>query len=68
MWLSDNGLNTEAAIPGLSLTPTIVTLASFLVEVIPVMIWSLKAFLELVIRVPFFFTKEDLTIKLILFN
>ena len=34
----DNGSKIEAATPGLSLTPAIVILASFLVEDIPVII------------------------------
>jgi len=34
----DNGLKIDAATPGLSLTPTIVILASFFVEEIPVII------------------------------
>ena len=33
---TDNGLNIDAATPGLSTTPTIVTLASFFVTEIPV--------------------------------
>ena len=37
-----------------SLTPTIVTLESFFVEVIPVIIWLLKVFFVPVINVPFF--------------
>ena len=51
----------EDKTPGLSLTPIIVILESFFVEVIPVIIWLLKAFLGLVTNVPFFFIKEDLT-------
>jgi len=57
----DKGLKIDAAIPGLSLTPTIVILASFFVDEIPVIIWSLKALDEFVINVPDFETNEDLT-------
>ena len=56
----------EAATPGLSFTPIIVILASFLVDEIPVIIWSLNAFLESVIKVPDFDTNEDFTLISIL--
>ena len=61
MRFSDNGLKIDAAIPGLSLTPTIVIFASFLVEEIPVIILLLNYFFEPVIKVPGFFTKDDFT-------
>ena len=57
----DSGLKIEAATPGLSFTPIIVILASFFVDDIPVIIWSLNAFLEFVIKVPDFDTNEDFT-------
>ena len=55
----DSGLKIEAATPGLSFTPTIVILASFFVDDIPVIILLLNTFLESVIKVPAFDTKED---------
>ena len=64
----DNGLKMDAATPGRSLTPTMVIFASFFVEDIPVIIWSLKAFEEPVIKVPDFVTNEDLTWISILFS
>jgi len=51
----DKGLNIDAATPGLSLTPTNVTFASFIVEVIPVIILLLLILDLLVIMVPVFF-------------
>ena len=57
------GLKIDAATPGLSVTPTIVTLESFFVDEIPVMILLLKIFFELVIKVPLFFVKDDLIPK-----
>ena len=64
----DSGLKIEAATPGLSFTPIIVILASFFVDEIPVIIWSLNAFLEFVIKVPDFDTNEDFTLTSILFS
>ena len=58
----------DAATPGLSLTPSIVIFASFFVDEIPVIIWSLKDLDEFVINVPGFETNEDLTFISILFN
>ena len=57
----DKGLKIDAATPGLSLTPSIVIFASFFVDEIPVIIWSLNALDEFVISVPGFETKDDLT-------
>ena len=64
----DKGLKIDAATPGLSLTPTNVTLASFMVDVIPVIILLLSIFDLLVIIVPDFFLNEDFTSISILFN
>ena len=61
-------MKIDAATPGLSLTPTIVILASFLVDEIPVIIWSLNDFFEFVIKVPDLDTKEDCTLMSILFS
>ena len=64
----ERGLNIEAAIPGLSLTPTNVTFASLSVDEMPVIILLLITFFRLVINVPDLFTKDDFTSILILFN
>ena len=52
MEFCERGLNIEAAIPGLSLTPNKVTFASLSVEEIPVIILLLIIFFLLVINVP----------------
>ena len=65
---SDKGLNILAAIPGLSLTPTRVTFASFLVADIPLITLLLNIFFLLVIKVPCLLINEDLTSTSILFN
>ena len=64
----DNGLKIAAAIPGLSLTPTRVTFASFWVEEIPVIILLLIIFFLFVMSVPDFLLNEDLTSISILFS
>ena len=56
----DSGLKIDAATPGLSLTPSKVTLASLYVDVIPVIILLLIILAFFVINVPDFLMNEDL--------
>ena len=67
-YLMDKGLKIDAAIPGLSLTPKRVTLASLFVLEIPVIILLFVIFFLFVIRVPAISVKEDLTSISTLFN
>ena len=64
----DRGLKIAAATPGLSLTPTRVTFASFWVDEIPVIILLFKMLDLFVINVPDLFINEDFTSISTLFN